>query len=27
LMATHDPMIDSYVDMIMHLKDGQIEEQ
>ena len=27
LMATHDPMIDSYVDMIMHLKDGQIVEQ
>jgi putative ABC transport system ATP-binding protein len=27
LMATHDPMIDSYVDMIMHLKDGRIEEQ
>jgi ABC-type lipoprotein export system ATPase subunit len=27
LMATHDPMVDSYVDEIMQLKDGQIIEQ
>jgi putative ABC transport system ATP-binding protein len=26
LMATHDPMVDSYVDEIMQLKDGQISE-
>ena len=27
LMATHDPMVDSYVDEIMQLKDGQIIDQ
>jgi len=27
LMASHDPMVDSYVDEIMQLKDGQIIDQ
>jgi putative ABC transport system ATP-binding protein len=27
LIASHDPMVDSYVDEIMHLKDGQIIKQ
>ena len=27
LMATHDPMVDSYVDEIMQLKDGQIIDE
>jgi ABC-type lipoprotein export system ATPase subunit len=27
LMATHDPMVDSYVDGIMQLMDGQIIDQ
>jgi putative ABC transport system ATP-binding protein len=27
LMATHDPMVDSYVDEIKQLKDGQIIDQ
>lgn len=25
LMATHDPLVDEYVDEILHLQDGQIE--
>lgn len=27
LMASHDPLVDNYVDLIIHISDGQIEEE
>ncbi len=26
LLASHDPLVEAYVDRVLHLKDGQIEE-
>jgi ABC-type lipoprotein export system ATPase subunit len=26
LMASHDPLEDDYVDEVLHLKDGNLEE-